>query len=191
MLPAQELNNVIEIAAEADTRAWLLTDIAWREERQMDDVDRVRFFRAILDRADGASLVVNALSMLAHVEAEAAFRDHWPKDLRVVGRDAIVATFQIDDLNDNTSHYLSSTLRAILRNSSAGEVAEITEALTLRAAKKYGSAFMTCGKPLPHWRTPIHMISSIGHFRKMKRNRRSGLGMALSQNRCQKFLPML
>lgn len=138
-LSVEQLNNAIEIAGEVESAAWQLTDIAWREERGLHDEDRVRLLRALMKRADGAVLVLDALKMLRHVEV--GKREIWPGSLRAVGFDAVIAVIEGYELNDNLDHDLALALSSCLRGDNGGDANRVMGAIIARAARRYGSTY--------------------------------------------------
>ncbi|WP_306131683.1 ATP-binding protein [Roseivivax marinus] len=138
-LSAEELDHVVEIAGEAQTAAWQLTDVTWREQRQLTDGDRVRILRAFMRREDGPLLVVDALNMLRHVEDGA--RDVWPEALRSVGLDAISTLVESHELNANLDHDMARVLAACLRGENGEGANRIADVIILRASRRYGSTY--------------------------------------------------
>lgn len=139
VLPTQELEYVIEIAGEPETPAWQLSDVSWREERELSDGDRVRLLRAILANSGGPEQVVDALTMLQHVEGNA--RERWPEDLRKVGLDAIVGIISAEDLNSTKDARMSRAISACLRGDDGSGASRVMEAIVDRAARRYGSTY--------------------------------------------------
>ena len=139
VLSADELNNVIEIAGEDETAAWLLTDIVWREERELCDEDRVRLLEAFMRRTDGPSLVVDALNMLRHVESGG--RDVWPEAIRAIGLEAVAALLNSSELNANADHDMANTLSNCLRGDNGTGAERIMDVIIARAARRYGSTY--------------------------------------------------
>lgn len=136
VMPTQELEHVIEIAGEPETSAWHFSDVSWREERELSDEDRVRLLRTILAKSGGPEQVVDALTMLRHVERNT--RDCWPENLREVGFDAIVAIIGAEKLK------LAKDWRALsacLRGDDGCGASRVMEAIVDRAARRYGSIF--------------------------------------------------
>lgn len=138
-LSVEELNRVVEIAGESETAAWQFTDIAWREERGLDDEDRVRLLRAFMNRADGPVLVTEALNMLRHVEEGA--REVWPEALRAVGIDAVVAVVEGHELNDNLDHNIARALSYCLRGDNGADANRVMDAIIARGSRRYGSTY--------------------------------------------------
>ena len=138
-ISADELTHVVEIAGEANTAAWQLTDVVWREQRQLADEDRIRLLRAFLRRDDGPLLVVGALNMLRHVENGA--RDAWPEALRSVGLDAISQIVNGHELNANLDHDAARALSQCLRGDNGGGAVRVVDAIVDRAARRYGSTY--------------------------------------------------
>ncbi len=139
VLPTQELEHVIEIAGEPETPAWQLSDVSWREERELSDEDRVRLLRTVLAKSGGPELVVNALTMLRYVEGNA--RDRWPENLREVGLDAVVGIISAEDLNPTKDARMSRALSACLRGDDGSGASRVMEAIVDRAARRYGSTY--------------------------------------------------
>ena len=139
VLPKTELDHVIEIAGEPEVSAWLLKDLSWSEERKLADADRVRLLRTILGRPDGGRLVVDALTMLRHVEKGA--RHCWPEDLRAIGLDAVIRLINRGDFNDNLDRQMADTLSMCLRGDEGTEAGRVLDAITGHAARKYGHIY--------------------------------------------------
>lgn len=139
VLPPHELSHVIEIVAEPATAAWQISDIAWREERGLEDADRVRLLRAILGRPDGPELVVGALNMLRHVEGTA--HSEWSADIRRIGREALCALLRRDreEMNDNLDHDMARVLPLCVVTHD--EAATVLDAVSTRVARAYGSIY--------------------------------------------------
>lgn len=139
VLPTQELEYVIEIAGEPETPAWLLSDVSWREERELNDEDRVRLLRTVLAKSGGPEQVVDSLTMLRYVDGNA--RDRWPEDLREVGLDAVVGIISAEDLNPTKDARISRALAACLRGDDGSGASRVMEAIVDRAARRYGSTY--------------------------------------------------
>lgn len=139
VLSTQELEHVIEIAGEPETSAWHLSDVSWREERELSDEDRVRLLRTILSKSGGPEQVVNALAMLRYVEGNV--RDRWPEDLREVGLDAVVGIISAEDLNPTKDERMSRAMSACLRGDDGSGASRVMEAIVNRAARRYGSTY--------------------------------------------------
>ncbi|MEP4988675.1 MAG: hypothetical protein ABJV68_13425, partial [Paracoccaceae bacterium] len=138
-LPTQELEQVIEIAGEPETPAWQLSDVSWREERELNDEERVRLLRTILAKSGGPEQVVNALTMLRFVERKG--RDRWPEDLRDVGLEAVVEIISAEDLHANKDERMSRAISACLRGDDGSGASRVMEAIVDRAARRYGSTY--------------------------------------------------
>ena len=139
VLATQELEHVIEIAGEPETPAWHLSDVSWREERGLSDENRVRLLRTILAKSGGPVQVVDALSVLRHVEGNA--RARWPEDLREVGFDAIVGIISAEDLNATNDERMSRAMSDCLRGDDGSGASRVMEAILDRAARQYGSTY--------------------------------------------------
>jgi hypothetical protein len=139
VLPGDEFKNVVEIAGEAETAAWLLHDIAWREERELNDEQRVQLLRSLLGRDGGALLVVDALQMLGFVEKGS--RDAWPDELKATGVDAVIAILTNETINSNIDHDMAETLSYCMRGESSALAARCMDAIIARAARRYGSTY--------------------------------------------------
>ena len=139
VLPTQELEHVIEIAGEPETSVWHLSDVSWREERELSDEDRVLLLRTILAKSGGPEQVVNALAMLRYVERNA--RALWPEDLREVGLDAVVGIIRAEDLNPTKAERMSRAMSACLRGDDGSGASRVMEAIVDRAARRYGSTY--------------------------------------------------
>jgi hypothetical protein len=138
-ISADELTHVVEIAGEANTAAWQLTDIVWREQRQLSDADRIRLLRAFLRRDDGPLLVVDALTMLRHVEQGA--RDAWPEDLRSIGLDAVVRIVDGHEMDANLDYKVARALSKCLRGDNGGGAVRVVDSIVARAGRRYGSIY--------------------------------------------------
>lgn len=136
-LSPRELENVIEIAGEAATATWQLADISWREERELNDENRIRLLRSVLSKPGGPGQVVDALSMLQYVERDV--RDHWPEDLREIGFDAITAIISAEQINSTIDDRIARALIACLRGDDGRGAIRVAEAILARAARRYGS----------------------------------------------------
>jgi hypothetical protein len=138
-LSTEEFNHIVEIAGESEAAACQLADIVWREERELDDDDRVRLLRAFMARADGPMLVLDALNMLGSVEKGAC--DVWPEALRSVGVDAITAVIEGYELNVNLDCEIAGALSYCLRGDNGADANRVTEAIIARASRRYGSIY--------------------------------------------------
>lgn len=137
VLSQEEFENVIEITGEPETATWQLIDISWREERELNDVSRIRLLRTVLSKPGGPGLVVDALGRLRYVERNA--RDRWPEDLREIGFDAITAIISAEELNPTKDDRISHALTACLRGDDGRGASRVVEAILARAARRYGS----------------------------------------------------
>jgi hypothetical protein len=139
VLSEDEFENVVEIAGEAETAAWLLHDIAWREERELNDERRVKLLRSLLRREGGARLVVDALKMLGFVEKGS--RDAWPEELKAIGVDSVIAIITEEKINSNIDHDMAETLSYCMRGEFSALAARCMDAIIARAARRYGSTY--------------------------------------------------
>lgn len=136
-LSQREFENVIEIAGEAATATWQLADISWREERELNDENRIRLLRTIFSKPDGPEQVVDALTMLQRVERGS--RDLWPEDLREIGFDAITAIISADQINSTRDARIARALTACVRGDDGRGAIRVAEAIVARAARRYRS----------------------------------------------------
>ncbi|WP_323768530.1 hypothetical protein [Antarctobacter sp.] len=139
VLPKQELEHVIEIAGEPETSAWQLSDVSWREERELSDEERVRLLRTILAKSGGPEQVVDALRMLRHVEGNT--RDRWPEELRDVGLEAIIGIINAEHFNSTKDARMARAISACLRGDDGSGASRIMEAIVDRAERRYGSTY--------------------------------------------------
>jgi hypothetical protein len=139
VLHPEEFDHVVEIAAEPQAAASLLSDIVWREGRDLGDGERVRLLRAILGRPDGSGLVVDTLNMLRHVEGKA--HRGWSDDLRRIGRAAICDLLRggREEMNDLLDHNMARALPLCAADHE--EAAAVLDAVCARVARTYGRIY--------------------------------------------------
>ena len=137
VLSAKEFERVVEIAGENETEAWMLDDIVWQSERELNDDQRVRLLRALLNRERGALCVIDSLKMLGFVEK--GTRDVWPEELNIVGLDAVTAIIAHEKINPNVDHDMADTLSYCLRDDNSGHAGRCIDAIIERVSRRYGS----------------------------------------------------
>lgn len=138
-LSVEQLSDVVEIAGEAETAAWQLTDIVWREERGLDDEGRVCLLRAFMNREDGPVLVTDALNMLRNVQK--AEHVIWSDSLSAVGLDAVIAIIDSNELSHNLDHNIACALSCCLHGDNEAGANRVMNAVIARAARRYGTTY--------------------------------------------------
>jgi len=139
ILPADELEHVFEISGDPETPAWLFGDLSWRGERGLSDQERVSLLRTIFVKIGGPEQVIDALTMLRHVEGNT--RNIWPEELRQVGLDAIHRVIGAESLSALKDDSAARTLAACLRGDNGSGANRVMDAILNRAALRYGSTY--------------------------------------------------
>lgn len=139
VLPAEELEHVLEIAGDPETSASLFSDIAWREQRKLSDQMRVRLLCLLLVKKGGPEQIIDALNMLRHVEGNK--RDCWPEEIRQLGLKAINRVVFEGSLSGVTAEQTARVLAACLRGDDGSAAESVMDAIVDRAASRYGSTY--------------------------------------------------
>jgi len=138
-LPEKEIEYAIEIAGEPETSSWQFGELTWREERDLGDGDRVRLLRAIFLKENGASVVVDSLSMLS--PPQGTVLGSWSDGLRELGLNAILCLLSSESINATVMGHMARSLSSCLRGDDGTDAHRVMEAIVDRAGRRYGSTF--------------------------------------------------
>lgn len=139
VLSSEEFFHIVEIISEAETDTWSLSNIVWRDERQLDDEQRVALLRALQQRPDGARRIMDSLDMLRFVQRKV--RSVFPDALCAIAIDALEILLQQDEIGDDLERKMSEVIASCVESDRQEKARRIADALVLRAQHKFGSTY--------------------------------------------------
>ena len=135
ILSPEEIERVIEYAADLVVHAEQLVDIVWREGRGLSDGARIRLMRSLLSRSEGPELIVKSLVMLRQCD-ETGERQVWSANIREIGLDALEKLISGKRVDSTLDHGMGDITRYCLEEDDGSGTERLLTALAGHAARQ-------------------------------------------------------